>query len=444
MITVRGAVGLRFNISGKTSRETVRLEKPEYVGSVPFKLPFVKPKLLVNIEDHVNIGSPLFHDKKNQDIRFLSPGGGVVSDIAYGPRRVIEKISIRLDDQEASERFDQLSDADLKTIHRNDLIHLLLKGGVWPFIRELPFRGIADPTETPPAIWVSLDTCEPFLPSPDIYLSGQKDHFDFGLRVLEKLAGQVHIGAFRNDFDGGIPVTHNHARQYPYGDPGVLLYHTKQSASENRCWYITGQDLILVGAHLSSGAYPVERIVSVGGGMADTEDRKHCVARMGMPIADLAPHSSPREHARFIAGGLFRGYAVPQDSFLGLYDTALTVIDSGDREEFLGFLRPGFNKPSFSRTFLSSIHTRALDMDSGIHGEVRACVNCGACAKICPVDILPQFTFKCLVANEIEEALGHGLLDCVECGLCSYVCPSKIELSGAFRQAKQDYRKEQF
>jgi Na+-transporting NADH:ubiquinone oxidoreductase subunit A len=64
------------------------------------------------------------------------------------------------------------------------------------------------------------------------------------------------------------------------------------------------------------------------------------------------------------------------------------------------------------------------------------------CADVCPVDILPQMAFKAILAEEIEEALQHGLLDCVECGLCSYVCPSKIELSQTFKTAKAAYAKE--
>jgi len=84
-----------------------------------------------------------------------------------------------------------------------------------------------------------------------------------------------------------------------------------------------------------------------------------------------------------------------------------------------------------------------LPIDSGFHGEERACVNCGTCVKVCPVDILPQFAFKSIVADEIEEVLEHGLLDCVECGLCSYVCPSKVELSKTFKEARKRYHEEQ-
>jgi Na+-transporting NADH:ubiquinone oxidoreductase subunit A len=82
-------------------------------------------------------------------------------------------------------------------------------------------------------------------------------------------------------------------------------------------------------------------------------------------------------------------------------------------------------------------------MDCNMHGEERACINCGTCASVCPVDILPQFTMKCVLADEVEESLEHGLLDCAECGLCSYVCPSKIEICTILKEAKAEYYKEQ-
>jgi Na+-transporting NADH:ubiquinone oxidoreductase subunit A len=49
---------------------------------------------------------------------------------------------------------------------------------------------------------------------------------------------------------------------------------------------------------------------------------------------------------------------------------------------------------------------------------------------------------KCALADAVDEALAHGLLDCVSCGLCTYVCPSKIDLCAILRQAKEAYYKE--
>jgi len=199
--------------------------------------------------------------------------------------------------------------------------------------------------------------------------------------------------------------------------------------------------VILLGDFFLSGRYPIQRIVSLGGSLAPTAG--HVSTRAGVPLEHLcgdAPTGRPA--ARFIVGGVFTGYTGSADSFMGFYQNALNLIDDGDREEPLGFIRLGFDKPSYSNAFLSALRRRPLPMDCGQHGEVRACVNCGTCAQICPVDILPQFTMKCLVADEIEEALAHGLLDCSECGLCTYACPSKIELREVLRAAKAQYYKE--
>jgi Na+-transporting NADH:ubiquinone oxidoreductase subunit A len=81
-------------------------------------------------------------------------------------------------------------------------------------------------------------------------------------------------------------------------------------------------------------------------------------------------------------------------------------------------------------------------MDCNRHGGRRACIQCNFCTQVCPVDILPQLTYKAILAGEVEEALAHGLLDCVECGLCSLVCPSKIELFQTLREAREKFRAE--
>ena len=115
----------------------------------------------------------------------------------------------------------------------------------------------------------------------------------------------------------------------------------------------------------------------------------------------------------------------------------------GEEREMLPLFRPGYRKPSYSRAFLSVFNTGPFEMDCNRHGGLRACIACNHCTAVCPVDILPQLTYKSILAEEIEEALAHGLLDCVECGLCSYVCPSKIELYQVLKNAKAAYSKEQ-
>jgi Na+-transporting NADH:ubiquinone oxidoreductase subunit A len=430
-------------IAGAPSRQLRRLDDPRHVGMVPEHIPFIKPRLLVQEGDPVAIGTPLFEDKRNTRIRLLSPGGGQVTRIVFGPRRIIRQIVIALDKDEPAESFAVPAVDQLATIPRETLVETVLAGGMWPFFRALPFLDLADPDTIPPAIIVRVGDDEPFAPDPAVYLKDRENHFGYGIALLNRLCDQVIV-----NYAGGetIPpalneqmVVRRFSGCYPAGNPSVQLYRTRTGPEQNRSWFIDGQDVVLLGEFLQTGRYPVQRIMSLGGSLAPAGG--HVSTRAGVPLRLLCgPLGEPA--ARYIVGGVLTGFSSSVDSFMGFYQNALNLIDDGDREEPFGFIRPGYGKPSYSTAFLSAFRRKPFPMDCGQHGEVRACVNCGTCASICPVDILPQFTMKCLVADEVEEALAHGLLDCAECGLCTYACPSKIQLRDVFRAAKAQYYKE--
>ncbi len=444
MISVNVKNGYSLNIKGAPSKEAIQLPPPTVLAFVPDRIPYIKPRLRVKPGDQVKIGSILFEDKRNTDIVFRSPAGGRIKDIVYGPRRVIQQVIITRNSEEDAESFVTFPDADLIAIPRQDLVTAITNGGLWHVFRELPFRDIPDPETLPPAIVVRLSNTEPFHPLPEVYLEGKTDLLQFGLRVLKKLSKQILICA--SGTGGDLPddirntITHTVSGPYPSDDPGVVVYHTKKDAGLNKAWFITGQDLLLLAHLLKHGTYPVERTVAVGGDV--NTGGGHIHTRLGAPIAHILSRAAMPADVRCITGGVLTGCTTSSDGFLGFYETAVTLIPSGSQDEFFGFLRPGYNKPSRSRTFLSVFRRSPADMDCGMHGEERACVNCSTCARVCPVDILPQFTMKSIHADEVEEALAHGLLDCVSCGLCTYVCPSKIELADILKKAKADYLKE--
>jgi len=445
MISVRIKKGYDLNIAGRPSMETAAAAPPARVAALPERIPFVKPKLRVKVGNRVKVGSVLFVDKRNPEIKFLSPGGGRIEKIDLGPRRVIREIVVALDGDETHESFDAVSESALDGIDRDELVRRLVDGGLWPLIRALPFRDIAGPKDVPPAVIVSIGNSQPFHPQPEIYLKDKADLFKFGLKAIRRLAEgnvQVSISGSRpqlqKDLDGFI--THRTIGSHPANDPGVLLYHTKKSAAENRTWFIDGQDLLLIAALLKTGRYPTERTVVVAGSRAP--EKKHLRTRLGAPLADLIKGDIRKADSRLIAGGVLTGYSTEPEMYLGFYETALALVPTGDEREFLAFVRPGINKPTYSRTFLSALRSADLEMNCNLHGGLRACIACGHCMDVCPVEILPQLTYKSILAGEVEESLEHGLLDCVECGLCSYVCPSKIELFDTLKTAKAAYYKE--
>jgi Na+-transporting NADH:ubiquinone oxidoreductase subunit A len=437
---------LDFRLPGRPLAEAAALPNPTQVAVLPEHIPFVKPRLHVAQGDAVSIGSVLFEDKRNPRIRFLSPAGGTIGRIQLGPRRVIQAIVIDCQTpRETTLTFPVLSEKALADVDRRDLVDLILNGGLWWIFRELPFRDLPDPQFIPPKIIVALGAKEPFQPLPEVYLRGEEKTLAYGLAVLRRLTqGPVLVAAqagqsFASEYLDR-QVTHVVQGRYPSDDPAALLYHTKHSAEENRAWFVSGQDLLLLAALLQKGRYPIERVMVVGG--AGARKPQHYHTRMGVPLAHLAGNQPNGNAVRFVVGGMLRGFASDDQGFMGIYETALNLLPLGGEKELLALFRPGLRKPTFSRTFASRLKPGSPDYTCNLNGEERACIACMHCAAVCPVDILPQLAYKAILVEEVEEYLAHGLLDCAECGLCTYVCPAKIELTRTFVAAKAAYAKE--
>ena len=444
MKTIRIRKGFDLPISGEPNSRVAVATQPERVAALPERIPFIKPRLQVKEGDSVEIGSILFEDKRNPRVKFLSPGGGQVAKIQFGKRRVIKEIIIDLDSQEKQRNFNILPASEIGAMERSDLVEFILQGGLWSLFRELPFNDYPDPGTIPPAIIVSLDSKEPFQPKPEAYLDTRQDLLNYGIDVLNKLSDPVYLtvtDTYTASEQWQRLATHLVTGPYPAGDPGVLLYHIKKSSKENRAWTITGQNLLVLADLLKNGHYPIERTIAVAG--TDAPNQQHITTRVGVPLEQIV--DIPKLAAsgkRYISGGVFNGYRSKADTYLGFLETSVTILPEGDSPEMFGFARPGLRKPSHSRAFLSALSKAKQPMDCGMHGELRACVNCGYCSDVCAVDILPQFALKSILAGEVEEALAHGLLDCVSCGLCTYVCPSKIEIQAQLKAAREAYYKE--
>ena len=67
-----------------------------------------------------------------------------------------------------------------------------------------------------------------------------------------------------------------------------------------------------------------------------------------------------------------------------------------------------------------------------------ACIRCGKCAEVCPVQLLPQQLYWFAKARDLDKAQDYNLFDCIECGCCSHVCPSHIPLVQYYRYAKTE------
>ncbi|MDP3002574.1 MAG: NADH:ubiquinone reductase (Na(+)-transporting) subunit A, partial [Bacteroidales bacterium] len=112
-------------------------------------------------------------------------------------------------------------------------------------------------------------------------------------------------------------------------------------------------------------------------------------------------------------------------------------IPEGDYYEFFGWMMPGIDKFSFSKTFASSLIPRkSYSLDTNLHGGERAFVMTGQYEKVVPMDIYPMQLLKAILAEDIDLMENLGIYEIAEedFALCEFICPSKIEIQSIVRK----------
>jgi len=428
--------GFKLNLAGRPDTFIKTIPSQETVAISALDIPYIRPKLLVQKNERVQTGSPIFCDKRDKTIHYVSPATGTIKEIQFGQRRRLLNVVVECEDQDDFVTFDPLS--DISAIDTDELIMQIKKGGLWQCFRQFPYKDTANSGQRPPMIIVSLDGNDIFSPVPGVVLKDQHEMFEFGLNILKKFSQNIVVTvreSHANKLESSQKhVTHMVPDIFPSWDPGVVLYHLKQSSNDNASWSISLEHLLMMATFLSTGRYPVEKFVTIS--TAD-ELKPHYLIRQGTPIQSFIGTISPDN---LITTGQFNGRLASIDDYTGFFENTYNVITVDDSEQMFGFVRLGRKVPSVSKTFLSCLtEYRLRYVDATLHGEERACINCSYCENVCPIDLMPQFIMKALLTDEIEDALQLGLLDCSCCGLCAYACPSKIELSEIISNGIDNY-----
>ena len=98
---------------------------------MPLEFRDVKPKLMIKKDDKVKIGSPLFYDKNKPEVKWASPGCGTIKDIVFGARRVIEKIEIKLDGNDALMN-NEYNPSEIASLSKVEVLENILKSNLFP------------------------------------------------------------------------------------------------------------------------------------------------------------------------------------------------------------------------------------------------------------------------------------------------------------------------
>ena len=104
----------------------------------------------------------------------------------------------------------------------------------------------------------------------------------------------------------------------------------------------------------------------------------------------------------------------------------------------MGFAQTSFDVPVSKGT--SGI--LLLSKEQAVNYSGGSCIRCGRCVQGCPMQLLP-----CTIASAVESyrfdiAQKHHVMDCLECGACAYVCPAGRPLVQHNRRAKAEIRRQ--
>ena len=130
---------------------------------------------------------------------------------------------------------------------------------------------------------------------------------------------------------------------------------------------------------------------------------------------------------------------------IGRYHQQISVIEENRKREFFGWVNPSVHKFSVKEVMLSSILPhKKFNFTTSLNGGPRAIVPIGSYEKVMPLDILPNYLFRALAVNDVEEAeqLGCLELDEEDLALCTFVCPSKIDHGENLRRNLTQIEKE--
>lgn len=268
--------------------------------------------------------------------------------------------------------------------------------------------------------------CEPYLTCDDRLMLEQRDKIVRGAKYLAKALGaeKAMIGIEKNKPEAIAAFEETELevvalkKQYPMGSEKHLIYcATGRKVPLGKLPADVGVVVNNVATALAvceaveEGKPLIERVVTVSGaGIAQPEN---LVCPIGAPLSALAEAcgGAKEDAVKLVAGGPMTG-------------NALTGLSAPVTKTTSGLL------------FLTEKETNAE--------EPTPCINCGKCADVCPMKLMPMQTAFYTSAKDYEAADKYGgVLSCIECGACSYICPARRPLAQSIKTAKAELRKKQ-
>ncbi len=408
----------------------------------------MRPTMHVRVDDQVKKGQVLFEDKKNPGVKFTAPASGVVKEINRGAKRVLQSVVIEVSGNEHI-AFDKFAASELAGLDREVVKRVLVDAGQWPALRARPFSRVAALDATPSSIFVTAIDTNPLAADPAVIIAENVEAFEAGLAVVSRLTdGKVFVckkaGAKIPSSAISQVEVHEFAGVHPAGNVGTHIHFLDAVSASKQVWHLGYQDVVAFGKLFLTGEVSAERVISLAG--PRVKNPRLVRTTLGASLTDLVSGELEEGDNRIISGSVLAGKtATGPHAYLGRYHVQVSVLLEGREKELFGWIVPGSDKFSVTRSFLSHLApSRLFKMTTSTGGSDRAMVPIGSYERVMPLDILPTLLLRDLISRDLDGAIALGALELDEedLALCTFVCPGKYEYGSILRDCLTTIEKE--
>ncbi len=427
--------GLTLRLKGEAEKTVVDAPRSKTYAIKPPDFHAVMPKMVLKEGAKVQAGDELFFSKYTPEIRFTSPVSGTLLEIKRGEKRRIMEVIVEADANDSFREFGKLDpSSDVEVLKER-----LLESGCWAFINQRPYDIIADPKDTPKAIFVSAMNTAPLSADVEFILQDKMDAFQAGINALSNLTpGKVHVSIAKGKGEAfkGLKNAEIHqvSGPHPAANVGVQIHKVDPINMGEFVWTVKPEDVAIIGELLLTGKYNAQRTVAVTG--SEAKDRKYFRTKIGANVSDLIGKVDD-DQVRIISGDVLTGTKIGNGQYLGFFPNELTLIPEGNKYRVFGWMPFTYNNiPSNSRTSLSWLFPKKkYEVNTNLHGEERAFVVTGEMEEVMPMDIYPMQLVKACMAADIEKMENLGIYEVApeDFALVEYVNTSKIEIQEIIR-----------
>lgn len=418
---------------------------------------------LVKEGETLHAGDAVLADKNNPEIKIVSPVDGTVQAVNRGERRKLINVVIEAakpsddtpkdnptaDQANGSTATDSLDDPRINPGDDTRATAIkLMNAGEWAMMRQRPYNTVPRSDVRPRDIFVTGFDSYPLAGDITPAIAAHIQLLENGVATLTKLTdGKIYISRRPGtlpDIKGAVMVDVN--GPCPASNAGVIAANIRPVNKGETIWCLDAPTLVRIGS-LTTGCQRVfTTTVAVAG--SEVEHPGFVTVTLGASVGQiLNGRLKPgTHHRRIIAGNPFTGHKTTDDGYLRWPYRQLTVIPEGDDTyEFMGWASLSTAKMSSNRSFLGRLlGKKSYNPDARMLGGRRAMIMSGEYERVFPMDILPEYLIKAIMARDIEKMEGLGIYEVApeDFAVAEHLCSSKMPLQQIVTEGLEYLRKE--